>query len=173
VLAQVASEAAYQWRNVRVGGGGFSPGIVFSRVERNLEYLRTDIGGVYRWDATRGEWLALQDHMPQSNYFGIESIAADPRDANVVYVAAGMYRRDAAAILRSGNRGSSWEVFPTAFRMGGNEEGRGLGERLAIDPNDTAVLYFASRHDGLQRSTDRGRMWSKVASFPYRGRGLP
>ncbi len=163
----------YVWRNVRVGGGGFSPSIVFSPVERDLAYLRTDIGGVYRWDAKQQRWLPLQDHLPQSNYFGIESIAPDPRDANVVYVAAGMYRRDPAAILRSNDRGHSWDIVPVSFRMGGNEDGRGLGERLAVDPNDTSILYFGSRHDGLQRSADRGRTWSQVSSFPYPGRGLP
>jgi hypothetical protein len=57
--------------------------------------------------------------------------------------------------------------------MGGNEDGRGLGERLAIDPNRTSILYFGSRHDGLQRSTDSGRSWRKVAGFPHAGLGAP
>jgi xyloglucan-specific exo-beta-1,4-glucanase len=37
----------------------------------------------------------------------------------------------------------------------------------------TSTLYFASRHDGLQRSRDSGRTWSAVTGFPVRGRGLP
>ena len=40
-----APAAPYAWRNVTVGGGGFAPGIVFSRAERGLAYLRTDMGG--------------------------------------------------------------------------------------------------------------------------------
>jgi xyloglucan-specific exo-beta-1,4-glucanase len=171
--AQQTAETSYVWRNVRVGGGGFSPGIVFSRAERDLAYLRTDIGGLYRRDKKLNRWIALQDHMPQSNYFGIESVAPDPRDANVVYAAAGMYRREPAAIIRSADRGATWEIFPTEFRMGGNEDGRGLGERLAVDPNEPSILYFGSRHDGLQRSRDHGRTWSKVDSFPRAGLGLP
>ena len=172
-LARVAIADDYVWRNVKVGGGGFAPSIVFSRVERGLAYLRTDMGGAYRWDAADRSWKPLEDSIAQSSYFGIESIAADPVDANVVYLAAGMYRREDAAILRSHDRGNTWEVFPTTFRMGGNEDGRGLGERLAIDPNLTSTLYFGSRHDGLQRSRDSGRTWSAVAAFPVRGRGLP
>jgi len=163
----------YIWRNVKIGGGGFAPNLVFSRVERGLAYLRTDMGGAYRWDAATRRWIPLQDALPESGYFGIESVAPDPVDANTVYLAAGMYRRDAAAILRSRDRGDSWTIFPTSFRMGGNEDGRGLGERLAIDPNDPSVLYFGSRHDGLQRSTDSGKTWSGVRSFPIHGRGLP
>ncbi|MES1158394.1 MAG: xyloglucanase [Terricaulis silvestris] len=173
-LAPTAAWAeTYVWRDVHVGGGGFVPNVVFSRVERELAYARTDIGGVYRWDAAAQRWIALQDTMPQSGYFGAESVAPDPVDANTVYVAAGMYRRDDAAILRSRDRGAHWDVFPVPFHMGGNEDGRGLGERLAIDPNNTSILYFGSRHDGLQRSTDAGAHWAQVASFPALGLGTP
>jgi photosystem II stability/assembly factor-like uncharacterized protein len=161
----------YVWRSVTVGGGGFAPDIIFSRAERGLAYLRTDMGGVYRWSAKRQTWTALEDDIAQPSYFGIESVAADPVNANVVYVAAGMYAREPAAILRSEDRGDTWQIFPTHFHMGGNEPGRGVGERLAIDPSDRSVLYFGSRYDGLQRSTDRGETWSQVTSFPVRGMG--
>jgi photosystem II stability/assembly factor-like uncharacterized protein len=165
--------AGYRWSNVKVGGGGFVPGIVFSPVEKGLAYLRSDMGGLYRRDERQGRWLPLQDAMPESNYQGVESVAPDPVDPEVVYAAVGMYQRDPAAILRSRDRGATWDVVPVPFRMGGNEDGRGVGERLAVDPNDTAVLYFASRHDGLQRSVDHGRTWAKVESFPLPGRGPP
>lgn len=165
--------AGYTWKNVKVGAGGFAPNIVFSRAEKDLAYLRTDMGGAYRWHKPEQRWLPLQDGMAESNYFGIESIAADPRDADVVYIAAGMYRHEEAAILKSRNRGESWETVPVPFRMGGNENGRGVGERLAIDPGDTSILYFGSRHDGLFRSTDKGTTWKKVESFPHAGHGLP
>lgn len=170
---RVTPSVSYRWKNVKVGGGGFSPGIVFSRAERGLAYLRTDIGGAYRWDAKAKRWVPLQDGIGESNYHGIESIAADPRNPDIVYLAAGMYRHGPAAVLRSQDRGASWQVVPVPFRMGGNEPGRGLGERLAIDPNNGTILYFGSRHDGLWRSTDSGRSWSKVASFPHDGLPAP
>jgi photosystem II stability/assembly factor-like uncharacterized protein len=50
--------------------------------------------------------------------------------------------------------------------MGGNEGGRGLGERLAIDPNDNNILYFGSRQAGLWTSKDAALTWKKVDSFP-------
>jgi xyloglucan-specific exo-beta-1,4-glucanase len=163
----------YIWNNVAVGGGGFSPNIIFSPVQQGLAYLRTDIGGLYRYDPGAQRWIPLQDDMAEGNYFGVESVAPDPRDANVVYAAVGMYGSGPAAILRSDNRGVSWNIFSVPFRMGGNEDGRGLGERLAVDPHATHIVYFGSRHDGLQRSADRGRSWSRVAAFPVPGLGAP
>ncbi len=165
--------APYRWRDVKVGGGGFSPGIIFSRAEKGLAYLRTDIGGAYRWDAKAGVWIPLQDHEAESNYFGIESIAADPRNADIVYMAVGMYKTGPAAMLKSVDRGASWTNVKMPIKMGGNEPGRGLGERLAIDPNNSSILYFGSRHDGLWRSVDAGASWNKAAAFPYSGKALP
>ena len=173
IAADAAPAVPYAWRNVAVGGGGFAPGIVFSTVERDLAYLRTDMGGAYRWDSRAGRWIPLEDGIAEGSYMGIESVAADPRDANVVYLAAGVGARARAAILRSADRGAHWAITPVPFAMGGNEDGRGLGERLAIDPFDTASLWFGSRHDGLWHSDDRGAHWRKVARFPLGGLGAP
>jgi xyloglucan-specific exo-beta-1,4-glucanase len=175
-LAAAANEGAaeaYEWRNVTVGAGGFAPNIVFSRAEPDLAYLRTDMGGAYRWDERVQRWIPLQDGNPVSSYMGIESIAADPKNPDVVYLAAGMGRWGEASIWRSGDRGSTWTVYEVPFKMGGNEPGRGLGERLAIDPAHPSTLLFGSRHDGLQRSDDAGRTWRKVSGFPHGGLGLP
>lgn len=172
-MVQANEAEKYTWHNVTVGAGGFAPNIIFSTIEKDLAYLRTDMGGAYRWDNQQQRWLPLQDGQTQSNYFGIESIALDPNDADVVYVAAGMYYQHPAAIMRSDDRGEHWQIFPVPFRMGGNEGGRGLGERLIVDPNNRNILYFGSRHDGLFQSKDRGETWQAVNSFPYKGQGKP
>ena len=164
---------AYDWRNVRVGGGGFAPGIVFSPVEAGLAYLRSDMGGAYRWDSDRKTWIPLQDGVAEGSYMGVESIAADPVDAGTVYLAVGMAARLPAAIFRSTDRGGHWQVTRVPFAMGGNEDGRGLGERLAVDPFDNRRLFFGSRHQGLWASEDAGRHWRQVAAFPLKGLGLP
>ena len=167
------ASSAYYWQSVTVGGGGFAPEIVFSPVEKGLVYLRTDMGGAYRWDAKLRHWSPLQDGFDEGSYLGIEALAPDPKNPNVVYVAAGMYYSQPAAILRSADRGKTWTITPVPFKMGGNEDGRGLGERLAIDPNHTSSLLFGSRHDGLWQSGDSGKSWHKVGSFPWKGLGAP
>ena len=165
--------APYQWQNVTLGGGGFAPGIVFSTAERGLAYLRTDMGGAYRWNAAAQRWLPLQDDEQEPSYMGVESIAPDPVDAEVVYMATGMGARMPAAVFRSADRGATWRKTVVPFAMGGNEDGRGLGERLAIDPHAPRTLLFGSRHNGLWRSDDSAAHWRKVAGFPLAGLGMP
>src|SRR6478735_12298531 len=62
--ASATSSAAaepYEWKNVRIDGGGFVPGIVFNQTEKNLIYARTDIGGAYRWEQASRSWTPLLD----------------------------------------------------------------------------------------------------------------
>ena len=173
--AKGLASVPYVWKNVEIVGGGFVSGIVFSPKQPNVLYARTDIGGAYRWNPDTKRWVPLMDWVGQAegNLLGVESIAPDPTDANRVYAAAGTYTQSWAsngAILRSTNQGRTWQRTDMPFKMGGNEDGRSIGERLAVDPGKNSVLYFGSRHDGLWRSADYGATWSKVESFPVGGR---
>lgn len=160
---------AYTWRNVKIVAGGFITGIVFSPAERDLIYTRTDIGGAYRFDNGTNRWVPLTDWVGprESNFMGVESLAPDPVDPNRVYLALGTYLNGRAAIARSADRGNSFQITPLPVAMGGNEDGRGMGERLAVDPASPEVVYFGSRRDGLWKSVDRAVMWSRVESFPF------
>jgi xyloglucan-specific exo-beta-1,4-glucanase len=171
-----AAADTYNWRNVEIAGGGFVPGIVFNRTEPNLIYARTDIGGAYRWNQSTQRWIPLLDWVGWDNwgYNGVVSLATDSVDPNRVYVAAGMYTNswdpNNGAILRSADRGATWQTTRLPFKLGGNMPGRGMGERLVVDPNDNRVLYLgAPEGNGLWRSTDRGVTWSRVTAFPNSG----
>jgi xyloglucan-specific exo-beta-1,4-glucanase len=161
-----ASLQPYVWKNVTVKGGGFICDVVFNATQPNLVYCRTDIGSSYKWDNQAKKWIPLTDWCGIGNLHGSESIATDPIDPQRVYIAAGMGQGQPAAILRSMDQGKTFQVVDVPFRMGGNENGRGVGERLAIDPNDNNILYFGSRSAGLWISKDAALTWSKVNDFP-------
>ncbi|MFF0016614.1 cellulose binding domain-containing protein [Streptomyces sp. NPDC005374] len=166
----------YTWKNARIDGGGFVPGIVFNRKEKNLAYARTDIGGAYRWQESSKTWTPLLDSVGWDDWghTGVVSLASDSVDPNKVYAAVGTYTNGwdpkNGAVMRSSNRGASWQTAALPFKLGGNMPGRGMGERLAVDPNKNSVLYLgAPSGKGLWRSTDSGVTWSQVTAFPNVG----
>ncbi|MGA3132715.1 MAG: hypothetical protein ABSD59_18065 [Terracidiphilus sp.] len=168
--AQSLRQETYSWKKVQIVGAGFVDGIVFHPTTHDVRYARTDIGGAYRWDATRNRWQPMLDWVPYRdlNLMGVESIAVDPADPNRVYFACGTYTSAGSpngAVFRSSNRGRTFERTDVPFKFGGNEDGRGNGERLAVDPGDGRILFLGTRHDGLWRSLDRGVSWSRVESF--------
>lgn len=173
-LSEVPSRPPSAWKNVAIGGGGYVTGIYFHPKQPDLVYLRTDIGGFYRWNAETQSWMPLTDHFPfaEHNYYGGEALAVDPADPDVVYIAAGKYTADwwpeLGAIFKSENRGKTWTKLGLELPMGGNEHKRWAGERLAVDPTNSKVLLFGSRQDGLWRSVNAGRTWQRVSRFPAR-----
>ncbi|MBI3346772.1 MAG: exo-alpha-sialidase [Burkholderiales bacterium] len=177
LLAGAAAQAAspadlpYAWRAVAIGGGGFVDGIVFQPAVPGLTYARTDMGGAYRRDTATGTWQPLLDHLSLAdvNLMGVESLAVDPNNPDAVYLACGTYTNPAVpngAVLRSRDRGRTFQRTDLPFKLGGNEGGRGNGERLAVDPNDGRVLYLGSRFAGLWRSGDAAASFQRVGSFP-------
>nr|5FKT_A Chain A, ENDO-1,4-BETA-GLUCANASE/XYLOGLUCANASE, GLY74A [Cellvibrio japonicus Ueda107]5FKT_B Chain B, ENDO-1,4-BETA-GLUCANASE/XYLOGLUCANASE, GLY74A [Cellvibrio japonicus Ueda107] len=172
----MAPSENYTWKNVRIDGGGFVPGIIFNQKEADLIYARTDIGGAYRWNSATSSWIPLLDWVGWDNWGwnGVMSLATDAADPNRVYAAVGMYTNtwdpNNGAILRSTDRGNTWQATPLPFKVGGNMPGRGMGERLAIDPNRNSIIYYgAEGGNGLWRSTDYGATWAKVSSFTNGG----
>jgi xyloglucan-specific exo-beta-1,4-glucanase len=166
-------DETYDWNKAKTGaGGGFIPAVIFNQGEKDLIYTRTDMGGVYRWNPSSKTWKALTDWVSHDdwNLLGCESLAADPVETNRVYLAAGTYTNDWSddngAILRSTDKGDTFERIDLPFKIGGNMPGRSMGERLVIDPNDNKVLYLGTHNgNGLWKSTDYGTTWAKVDSF--------
>ncbi|MGW1269379.1 1,4-beta-glucanase [Streptomyces sp. NPDC002491] len=166
-----AAASAYRWRQAVIGGTGFVTGVLFHPAVRGLAYARTDIGGAYRWDDRSARWTPLTDHLGWDdwNLLGVEALAVDPAHPDRLYLALGTYAQAWAgngAVLRSEDRGATWARTDLTVKLGGNEDGRGAGERLLVDPRDSDTLWLGTRHDGLLKSTDRGATWTAAAGFP-------
>ncbi|KAF3343077.1 hypothetical protein VD0002_g6737 [Verticillium dahliae] len=177
LAAAGTARAALDWQNVRIGGGGgFVPSIVFHPNAKGVAYARTDIGGIYRWNSD-DSWTPITDYIAQNdtwNRWGIDALAVDPSDPDVVLAAFGMYTNDwdpnAGSIGRSTDQGKTWTFTELPFKVGGNMPGRGMGERLAVDPTNSDIIYFGARSGkGLWKSTDAGKTFSEVTSFPNPG----
>lgn len=167
------AQAAYTWKNLPVGGGGFVSGVVASRQEKGLVYARTDVGGAYRWDAANGKWIPLMDWTPASDpgLMGISSLALDPQDPARVYMVAGIsyFNNGKTTFLRSADRGATFDTInvTSKFAVNGNGAGRHMGSRLAVDPNlpNRLIAGSGSSANGAFLTTDRGTTWTRIAGI--------
>jgi xyloglucan-specific exo-beta-1,4-glucanase len=154
------------WAAAKFGGGGYVTGLIFHPSTQNLLYARTDVGGAYRWDASNSSWIPITDGFTaaESFYHGVESIALDPNNDQLVYMVTGISASadPTARLYISSNRGSSWTSVNLPFSAGSNNLGRAIGERLAVDPNNPSIMFYASRTAGLWKSTDSGRTWAQT-----------
>jgi len=169
--AEKPARVPYNWKSVQIVGGGFVDGFVFHPNAKDVLYARTDMGGAYRRSPKTHKWEPMLDWMPYTdlNLMGVESIAVDPSDPSKVYLACGTYTAPEVpdgAILRSSDQGHTFQRSNVPIKFGGNEAGRGNGERMAVDPNDGRSLFLGTRKSGLWKSSDGAVTWSKVGSFP-------
>ncbi|KIK71214.1 glycoside hydrolase family 74 protein [Collybiopsis luxurians FD-317 M1] len=168
-LAFAVSTQSYTWANVKIGGGGGF----------GLAYARTDIGGAYRLNSD-DSWTPLLDFANNThwNYWGVDALATDPVNTNNLYLATGMYTNsfdpNNGQILISNDQGNTFTVSPLPFKVGGNMPGRGMGERLAVDPNLNSIIFFGARSGhGLWKSTNSAKTWTQVTNFPSVGTYIP
>ncbi len=177
VVAKTES-GSYDWSDsAKIGGSGYVTGSVFSTIEPNVLYAKTDIGGAYRYDFARDYWVGLNDDAtdhsqafapddprgPGRGATFVISIVPDPVQKGRVYMAAGGSATN-AAIYRSDDYGDTWERFPIATTINGNDgSNRSTGERLAVDPKNNQIVYFASQTAGLWKSTNAGETFSRLS----------
>lgn len=172
LVAAIQAAPSYTWKNVVIGGGGFVDGIVFHPNIRGLMYARTDMGGAYRWHAPSSSWNPITDHIGSvSDDMGILSIALDPQDGSKVYLLTGKYSNawssEYGKVMVSSDTGNTFKSTVLHLKNGGNLDGRGCGERLAVDPNKSGLLFLAgsawdSSVDGVTKGTFKGAIWKST-----------
>lgn len=159
--ASVASEA--EWGMLSISGGGFVSGLVAGK---SAIYCRTDVGGAYRLE--NGRWKQLMGFVSEEDrgFLSVEAMAVDPEDDNILYLLCGCNYFSSArtAIFRSEDGGNTFTEYDVSdyIRVHGNGYGRHQGERVAIDPNDTDIIYVGGRTGGLIKSTDAGKTWTML-----------
>jgi hypothetical protein len=159
--------APYAWQNINIGAGGFVDGIFYDPHNQNVIYARTDVGGLYKSTNDGGYWNQLLNWVGNGSggSNGVLSFAIDPENSNNLYADTGLYSGSNGYVLYSTNAGATWGVTPLSFYVGGNMDGRGAGERIAVDPYDSNIIFLGSNDSGLWESTNAGHSFSQVTSF--------
>ncbi len=166
ILISCSSPKTYHWDSVLIGGGGYVTGVEVHPQNPELIYIRTDVGGCYRYDHDKKQMVQLMDwvSIENKNYYGIAGLALDPVNENVVYAAAGKYPfAEPGDVLVSEDKGATWSPTGLNQPFGGNRHPEKLGEGLVINPHQPNQLYCAAYEAGLWRLDRRSGQWTLVA----------
>ena len=86
----------YSYKNLPIPGGGYVTGFLFHPERENLLYIRTDIGGSYRYCYEDNKWISLTESVDMfdlSETYPI-ALAVDENKPARLLVASGVNGRD-------------------------------------------------------------------------------
>ncbi len=161
-----------KWGTLKIGGAGFVSGIVTGQKEM---YLRTDVGGAYKYNYETKQWDQLFGFLTEADrgLLSVKGIAIDPKDDDTVYFLCGCaYFSDARTVIFKTTDGG--KTFTEAdvtehIQVHGNGDGRECIEPIAIDPDNTDTIYaggdVTAGKSALIKSTDGGKTWNPVMGY--------
>ncbi len=167
---------AMTWGTLRIGGGGFVSGIVTGK---QVMYARTDVGGAYKYDYDKEEWVQLLGFINDADrgLLSVDAMAIDPTDDNTVYFLCGCayFSNEKTVVFKTTDGGKTFREFDISdeIKVMGNGDGRQCGESIAVDPDDPKIIYaggdVACGKSALIKSTDGGETWKPVESYDALG----
>ena len=165
-----------EWGTLRMGGAGFVSGIVTGQKEM---YLRTDVGGAYRYDYDKKQWVQLFGFLSEDDrgLLSCKGIAIDPTDDMTAYFLCGCaYFSDAkTTIFKTTDGGKTFTGVDVTdqIQVHGNGDGRECIEPIAVDPDNPDTIYAGGDVTGgksaLIKSTDGGKTWNPVEGYDALG----
>lgn len=165
-------ESSYKWDSVEIGGGGFVSGIVTGQ---NEMYLRTDVGGAYRYNYDEKKWDQLFAFISEADrgLLSVKGMAIDPTDDDTVYFLCGCaYFSDARTVIyktTDGGKTFTESDVTDLIQVHGNGDGRECCEPIAVDPDNPDTIYaggdVTASDSALIKSTDGGKTWSAVKGY--------
>lgn len=133
--------------------------------------IRTDTYGGYIWTGSIWRQLITDTSMPAAEVTvetfhneGIYEVRIAPSDTNILYMTY------LGFIYKSVNKGLTW--VKTAFahvEINVADGARMQGQKMAIDPHNSDVVYVGTQANGLFVTFNGGTTWSAVASIPVSG----
>lgn len=164
----IIGKEKYVYKNCPIPGGGYVPSFLFGESDPKAFYIRTDVGGAYRFDRESEKWIPLNDDVKMDDLRETYPIAlaTDERKKGSLYIISGVWQGMNAKLAVSEDYGDSFVYHELPFRAHGNLSGRGTGYKLIVSRCDSNKLIYASQMDGLWRSLDKGATWEKYSACP-------
>jgi hypothetical protein len=168
------AHAAANWQNLKVGGGGYVRGLIVHSDGTMIG--RTDTAGAYLWNGSTWVQLVTSTSMPASYIAsrpidvggasggpGVYEVAIAPQNSSIMYMNFG------GLIFSSTNKGTTWTQtnFPSqGTGCNPNDSYAQTGQKMAVDPNNSNVVYAGTETNGMYVTTNGGASWTQVSGVP-------
>ena len=150
-------------RDITIGGGGAITGVVVHPKDPDLVYVRTDVGGAYRWDPENTCWHQLLYCMDNGAHYGVAGICLDENNPDKVYICCGAKFNHDSAVFVSEDRGNTWRNANAASRFEANAGiTKKMGECIAVDPNNSDFVVIGTYGEAVKFSLDGAYTWEKA-----------
>lgn len=164
------TDARAQWRPMKIGAGGYVDGLDIA--PDGTMVGRTDTNGAYRWAGTSWKQLVTATSMPPafvaanpvSSGQGVYEIQIAPSRSDFMYMMFDGY------VFASSNKGATWTQTSFAqVNESANDGFRVRGQKMAVDPNNSKIVYVGTPQNGLFVTRDGGNTWAAVSGVPVSG----
>ncbi len=158
------------WQTLKVGGGGFVRGMNIA--SDGTMVTRTDTNGAFLYSGTQWNQLFNASSMPGSylnnltltidyNQGGCFEIQIAPSNTQILY---GVYE---GYVWVSSNQGATWTKTAFTQNLTGmlpNDSYGQYGQRMAIDPQNSNIVFVGTENNGLWYTTNGGTSWTQVST---------
>lgn len=146
---------------------GLTTAIAVHPSDRQIVYIGTAGGGVWKSGDGGQTWRALFDRQDSLGIGEPLGLALDPNDADVIYVGTSGRSRVSpqrqAGLFKSVDGGASWIRLGSGYPAGNTGNASNFFSdsinAIIVEPSDSTVVYLASS-TGVWRSVDSGQNWT-------------
>jgi xyloglucan-specific exo-beta-1,4-glucanase len=169
--SQPVASPVYEWNNLTIGGGGYVTGVYIHPKNADVVYIRTDVGGAFRFDKPSGKMVQLLNwaSVEESNLYGVYGLALDPDDQNHLFISAGRYPfASPSDVFESFDTGKTWYPLGLNQPFGANRHPEKIGNKLCYNALNKRELWCATYGQGLWIYNIQKKKWHRH-TFDFEG----
>jgi hypothetical protein len=165
LLALSLDASASRWQRLKLGNGGITTNIDIAT--DGTMVTSTDSFGCYIWSTSQNQWVQLLNAntmpTPDASGSGCSDIRIEHgNSSNIWFLWNGN-------LYKSTNKGVTFTaVSAFSTELGANPNNgsptKAYGPYIAIDPNNSSIIYASTTNQGLRFTNDGGSTFSQVTS---------
>ncbi|MGH2820031.1 MAG: WD40/YVTN/BNR-like repeat-containing protein, partial [Actinomycetota bacterium] len=154
--------AAWAFDDNCIDGGGFQNVIAADPHHEGSLLVGGDVSGFHRSSDGGDRWITSNGNLFSGADLVVNDIAFSPTREDVLYAATGT-RRSGGGFLASLDGGRTWVPRSRAVTFGDDiEHPRATGNLIALERVGGTEYIYAGADQGIARSTDGGRSWTRL-----------